>query len=315
METLKKSIEVQRASLRNMLVDPMHRIAEEVRSVWGEKERIDQVLDSGLGTLPYVKFLYVMDPSGIQISNSAARGEGLLPDDFGRDRSKRPYMHPYPPEAGMSLSESYISLRAQRPSVTAIQPVTAREDGVLGFLGADVDLRDLPLTKTLYEEPSTWQQIKGDPAIRGQLFQQKRVESLMDQHVAEILPVIEELMIESGVFHGKIHFSSSRATIWHIDDPFRYRILSYEALMDPDICLTYPHRPYPRDAKVPADLIRPILETFQYLRFADETIYLRAGSVNIFNGIVGLNFSCDGSHYIPYEQFLAKDSVFWGNMI
>jgi hypothetical protein len=137
----------------------------------------------------------------------------------------------------------------------------------------------------------------------------------MDQHVAEILPVIEELMVESGVFHGKIHFSSSRATIWHIDDPFRYRILGYEALMDPDICLTYPHRPYPGDAKVPAKLIRPILETFQYLRFADETIYLRAGSVNIFNGIVGLNFSCDGSHYIPYEQFLAKDSEFWGNML
>ena len=31
METLKKSIEVQRASLRNMLVDPMRRIAEELR--------------------------------------------------------------------------------------------------------------------------------------------------------------------------------------------------------------------------------------------------------------------------------------------
>jgi hypothetical protein len=255
-----------------------------------------------------------MDTRGIQITDSAKRGAGLLPEDFGRDRSHRPYMQPPPSLDEMSLSESYISLRAQRPSVTAVQPVIT-EAGLSGFLGADVDLRDLPLTKALYEEPSTWQQLKGDPAIRGQLFTQKRVESLMDKHIAEILPVIEELMVESGVFHGKIHFSSSRATIWHIDDPFRYRILGYEALMDPDICLTYPHRPYPQDAKVPSTQIRPILETFQYLRFADETIYLRAGSVNIFNGIVGLNFSCDGSHYIPYEQFLAKDSAFWGGML
>jgi hypothetical protein len=31
----------------------------------------------------------------------------------------------------------------------------------------------------------------------------------------------------------------------------------------------------------------------------DENIDLRSGSLNIYNGIVGLNFSCDGSHYMP----------------
>jgi hypothetical protein len=30
----------------------------------------------------------------------------------------------------------------------------------------------------------------------------------------------------------------------------------------------------------------------------DETIDLRSGSLNIHNGIVGLNFSCDGSRYM-----------------
>jgi hypothetical protein len=43
----------------------------------------------------------------------------------------------------------------------------------------------------------------------------------------------------------------------------------------------------------------------------DETIYLRSGSLNIINGIVGLNFSCDGSHYMPVEDFLEKGGDFW----
>jgi hypothetical protein len=43
----------------------------------------------------------------------------------------------------------------------------------------------------------------------------------------------------------------------------------------------------------------------------DEHIYLRSGSLNIYNGIVGLNFSCDGSHYMPWDDFLHKNLGFW----
>ena len=53
-----------------------------------------------------------------------------------------------------------------------------------------------------------------------------------------------------------------------------------------------------------------ILEQFQLLRFMDENIYLRSGSLNIFNGMIGLNFSCDGSHYMSYREFLEKDIQF-----
>ena len=160
-------------------------------------------------------------------------------------------------------------------------------------------------------EPGGWRQMKGDPVIRGQVFHQCRIESPLDREIDLVIPVLDELVTESGVFHAKVHFSSSRATLGFLDDPYRYRILELDSLVDPDICLAYPLRPYPADAVVPAGTIRPILDTFKHLRFADQTIYLRAGSVNIFNGIVGLNFSCDGSHYIPFEQFLARDSAFW----
>ena len=50
---------------------------------------------------------------------------------------------------------------------------------------------------------------------------------------------------------------------------------------------------------------------FKALRFADETIYLRSCSINIMNGMLGLTFSCDGSHYMPVEEFLDKDLSFW----
>jgi hypothetical protein len=143
------------------------------------------------------------------------------------------------------------------------------------------------------------------------VFEQHRIQSRMDESIAEILPTLEELVIESGVFHLKIHFSSSRATIWQIDDPYRYQLLEFDDLVDPDVCLAFPHRPYPDEAIVPREQIRPIFDTFRHLRFADDTIYLRSGSINVFNGIVGLNFSCDGSHYIPADQFLARDSEFW----
>ncbi len=217
------------------------------------------------------------------------------------------------PEMDMVLSEAYISLRANRPSVTAIQKVWQDREHV-GYLGADFDLRNLPITKDIYTDPSRWRQIKGDPAIRGQVFQQRRATSRLDEHIDQVLPVLEELITDNGVFHLKLHFSSSRATVWTLDDPYRYQVIEYEDLVDPNICLAFPHRDYPPDAVVPKNSIKPIFETFKHLRYADDTIYLRAGSINIFNGIVGLNFSCDGSHYIPFDQFLAKDSEFWEGM-
>jgi len=306
---LKQSIQRQRTSLYNMLVDPLDRSAGTCSKVWTDRDKLNAALTETLHNLPYSRYLYALGTDSVQISDNITH-EGIETKDFGRDRSDRPYMKEIQEDSNMTLSEAYISLRAQRPSVTAIQKVY--DNGkLIGYIGADFDLRALPLTREIYDEPGQWQQIKGDPAIRSSVFQQHRFASMLDERIDEVLPVIEELMTENGVFHSKIHFSSSRCTLWFIDDPYRYRILPFEALIDPDVVLAYPCRPYPKDALVKLKEVRPILETFKHLRFADETIYLRSGSMNIFNGIVGLNFSCDGSHYIPHDQFLARDSEFW----
>jgi len=213
------------------------------------------------------------------------------------------------PVWGFLLSDAYISL-LNRPSLTALQVVRSGER-VLGYLGADFDLRDLPATSALYEEPGEWRQIKGDPSIRSTVFQQSRVESPMDRTLEQSLSIMEELLTQRGVFQCHIHFSSSQATIWTIDDPYRYRILDQEALSDPDICLVYPAQHYPDEAAIPDADIAHLLDILSTLRMADENIYLRMSSINIINGMVSVNFSCDGTHYMRYDEFLSKDISFW----
>jgi hypothetical protein len=305
---LKTSVARQRLALFNMLVEPMAFVAKRCAAVWPDRAGLDAIILDGLQSVPHCRYLYALGPDAVQVTSTIS-AEGLLGEDLGRDRSGRPYMREPIPDHGLLLSEAYISMRAGRPSLTAVQRIE-RGGEHPGYLGADFDLRDLPLTRSIYREPSRWQQLKGDPVIRGSLFEQQRVESLMDRNIDDVLPVLEELVTVSGVFHCKIHFSSSRATIWLTDDPFRYRILGYEALADPDVCLAYPHREYAADADIPSGAIRPILDAFRELRYADDVIYLRSGSLNIFNGMVSLNFSCDGSHYLPYTEFLDPASPF-----
>lgn len=309
-QALKTAVARQRILLQGQLAAALGRLVSPCRACWPERAELERLLLAALPTLPSCKYLYILDAEARQITANAS-AQGLLPEHFGRDRRGRPYLAEPLAGARFSLSPAYISRNARRPSLTAIQRIDDGDGAPLGFLGADFDLRELPLTRELYEQPEQWLQLKGDPAIRGGLFQQQRVESLMDRRIDEVLDLIIELIAVHGVFHGKLHFSSSRATLWLADDPFRYRILDYEDLADPAICLAYPRRRYPPEAAVPLAEVRPVFETFRALRFMDENIYLRSGSLNIYNGIVGLNFSCDGSHYMPWAEFLDKSLGFW----
>jgi hypothetical protein len=133
----------------------------------------------------------------------------------------------------------------------------------------------------------------------------------MDEHIDSVLDLLTELITMHGVFHAKLHFSSSRVTLWLVDDPYRFRLHGIADLVSADVCLAYPHREYPADAVILIESIRDILRCFRDLRFMDETIYLRFGMLNIFNGMIGLTFSCDGSHYMPWQEFLDKSVGFW----
>lgn len=307
----KESVSRKRAELAQLLHAPMTRLAADCRLAWGDRQKLDSLLSAHFAEIPYAKYLYALDPEGIQICDNIA-ADRIVTTHFGRDRSQRPYLREPVPPWGFLLSDAYVSLTG-RPSLTALHIVHDGET-VLGYLGADFDLRHLPIGAVAHEEPRGWRQIRGDPSIRGTVFLQQRSESPMDCHLDQALSILDELASDRGMFQVVIHFSSSRATAWFLDDPYRYRILDDEALADPDICLLYPRHAWPADAIMPREAVKPILAAMRELRLTDQTIYLRSASINIFNGMVSLTFSCDGSHYLSYADFLDRNSDFWSGI-
>lgn len=304
-----QSIARQRDALAIFLHTPLRELAVSCANAWGDINAVEDIFSAGLKTLPYCNRLTAMNLDGIQLTAEIG-ASGADRDNQGSDRSLRPYMKNVLPSTDFILSESYISEHNRRPSITAVQ-IVKHDLNPLGFIAAYFDLHDLPLTASLYEEPREWRQMKGDPSIRGALFYQQRFHSVLDQHIDTVIAVIEELVLDHGIFHCDIYFSSNRATVWSHADPYRYRILTIDELIDPDVCLTFPRIPYPDAAVIQQPQVRRIFESFRDLRFADENIYLRIGSINVYNGMVGLTFSCDGSHSIPADEFLQKGLLFW----
>ncbi len=314
ISTIQKSVNKQRQSLKKRLGNTMAEFAAGLPVLLNDPDALSKHLLSAFLRLPYCKYVYVLDAEGVQMSSTVFR-DGANKVDIGRDRSQRPYLktllQPGNENMDFYLSESYISKNLKRPSLTAIQSIKNDDGERIGFLGVDYDLRELPRAEDIYEEPRQHRQIKGDPAIREGLFLQQRAESQMDTQLDSVMTILEELMLEHGVYHCQIHYSSSRVTVWHVDDPYTYRILTMEELSDVGISLAYPRRPYFKRAIVPKQDIMKIFKQFSALRFADPTIYLRSGSLNLVNGFIGLNFSCDGTHYLIYDEFLKKGLDFW----
>ena len=159
--------------------------------------------------------------------------------------------------------------------------------------------------------PQKWLQVKGDPSVREFLFQQSRVESLFDGELDRIHEIVHLLLTRKGAFHVKVHYSSSQLTCWFSDDAYRYRVYVREEVLEPgfidqfrDISLDH------LQPVIDAEDTTAILEEFKRLRSTDATLYLRNASINRINGMIGMTFSCDGSHYIDHKTFFQKLDTF-----
>ena len=205
-KTLQTAVARQRMLLSSRLSGPMNRLAMDCAAVWPHRIELERVLKKGLELLPYCKYLFILDDKARQITANLSH-QGPLPENFGRDRSGRPYLAHAIAGERFSLSNAYISRNARRPSLTAVQHIFDDNDRLLGYLGVDFDLRELPLTREVYRQSEQWMQIKGDPAIRSGLFMQQRISSDMDERIDEVLDLIIELVEVHGVFHAKLQLA------------------------------------------------------------------------------------------------------------
>ena len=309
MSFLQQTILEKKAALADTVGGPMASLSQACASVWPDSDQIDQVLQASISSIPLCHLLYAWDVNGIEVS-SMVQVSGPDRAWRGADLSSRPYLKNNLPFKGIMLSSVYQSIYTQKQCVTALQAVR-RGDVLLGFIAADFAVNDLLQDAKLTTPILQWQQFRGDPAVRGTVFMQTRTQSRLDEHIDAVLEQIATLMCEHGIFHSKIHFSSGRCSFWLLDDPYNYRIHAVEEIIDPELRLAYPLHPFPKAAKTGCDQVRAVLKQLKALRFADDTLYLRSGSLNIMNGMLGLTFSCDGSHYMSVSEFLDKDMAFW----
>jgi hypothetical protein len=309
MASIQQTILAKKQALAENVKDPLGQLADNCARAWGNADEIDKVLAAAIGSIPSCHLLYAWNVDGIEVS-SMVRPDGIDSSWRNRDLSERPYLKNNLPFMGIMVSSVYQSEYTHTQCITALQAVR-REEELLGFIAADFTVSDLIKDDSLATPDTHWQQYRGDPAVRGTVFMQTRAQSLMDDHIDEAMDLICNLLVNHGVFHTKIHFSSGRCSFWLLEDPYNYRIHMVDELIDPELCLAYPAHPYPKEAKITPEQIRQVFKEFRALRFADETIYLRSSSINIMNGMLGLTFSCDGSHYMPVDEFLDRDISFW----
>jgi len=308
---LADTITARREHLVEFLSPIMKRVAIQCSPLWSNKKKVGRMLEKKLqpwADLSFCTRLYTITTEAKLHSNIITSDDTTDAQDVRHEFLLSSLLEGKLDR--LTLTEVYISPKLHRTCITAIHPITY-SGNITGYLVGDFDLRHLPQDEHAIFPGCTWQQLKGDPAIRQQLFKQHFIPGAMDEHVDDVLNIIDELVVERGVFRSAIRFPSSRATLWLLEDPYDEHTHILQEILDPSICLAYPRRPYPDNAKITTDMVRPILDRFAQLRTADDTIYLRTGTFNIISGLIEVNFSCDGTHLMPAEMFLEKGEDFW----
>jgi len=307
--TLTQEISEKKRQLCSQVGNSISAIANNCVEKMDDEAKLDLYLKEEMSKLHHCSLLYVTDCNYNQISSNVTKEE-ISPGYRGQNLSERPYLQSAVPLKGMILSEIYRDERSAKTCMTLLHAIHLN-DGLKGFLFADFNLNDIPLDESIREELSHIQQFKGDPAIRGGVFHQQRNESLLDLNIDRVNFLVKNLYLNYGVFHIKLHYSSSRLSLWLYDSPHHYRLHTINEVLDGTVFSCYPKVNYPKDACVTEEQIQLAYKQYKQLRYADDNVYLRSASLNIINGMVGLNFSCDGSHYIPVQEFIDNSLEYW----
>ena len=180
--------------------------------------------------------------------------------------------------------------------------------------------------------------IKGDPSIRESVLMRKRYTSKVDTVFEELEPLLEDLMLNRGIYRIFVGFNSGEVRTNSIFDPLRQEVHDAEKLSDTQyIERQFPRLEYAEKIELMRDLyatlraskqykamptywqnilnrrsdkwqplepenIPHILSTVRKLREIEE-YYLRNITICIVQGIVRMQFNCDGTQIIDAHNF------------
>jgi hypothetical protein len=180
--------------------------------------------------------------------------------------------------------------------------------------------------------------IRGDPSMRETTFQRKRYKSNVDEHIDELIPAFEELLLRRSTYKLFVGFNNGEIRTTSVFDPLREEIHSAEKLCDRAYVLRqFPEIGYSDKIQlmrnlyaalhtdpiyrtipvawqnimqkrsqnwkpIPEGEISDILVSLPVLRMMQD-YYLRNVTISIVQGIVRMQFNCDGTQLVPYGQF------------
>ncbi len=289
---------------------PLQNIAQHCTEAWSEQsqcsaELLTTALQESMRQIPQYALCYLISPQGVIMTPTISH-TGCEQADLGKDVSLRPYFLEWDGEREFCLSHPYTSTKTNLPCMTAMQAIHI--DGELfAIIAIDFDGGGTAQQFNRFV-PRDHTQVKGDPSIRQQLFAQTRTITPMEEQMDEASQHAIWMLKHHGAFYVQLRYSRSTATVRFADNPYTDSIFTLDQLLESNS----PNRqPLTSLSVVSEEKIAPVFELFKALRLADENIYLRSGSLNLISGMVELNFSCDGTHYLPVDEFLKKSAAFW----
>ncbi len=143
----------QRATFIALFEPSMLNLSKMCAVYWSKPEHLDKMLKTRFVSIPYCHLIYAVNKYGKQISSNI-NAYCIEHSYYNQDLSTRPYSISFSKKRQFLLSTVYINQNTGRPCISAVQPVIDNSQQFLGFIMADFDYQQLPLSLT----PSNLQQ-------------------------------------------------------------------------------------------------------------------------------------------------------------
>lgn len=130
------------------------------------------------------------------------------------------------------------------------------------------------------------------------------VSNHFDDRLNDLMLIAKYLMINKGVYHLGIHFSSSQLVCWTYDNPYSFQLYTAEDVFADDFTDQFASYASQMHTQININEVESILESLVALRESKGGSELLNASLHTVNGMIGLTFACDDTRYINYKDFM-----------